>query len=405
MKKKISVVFLVFFVIAVLSLSACGPGAVVTIGLSDTLPWASGTDTRVYERSVFEVRRYENVPHDNSECEDCADCRDFDQIAINIPEKSTVTYTLRQGWSLSFPTALNMDLYSSPRPVAAQNSALTLLQMELVVVYDIILDHPHGTGYLEGVREERVSSYAVFDSYNMAAVFSWRWARTRTVATLDGNDLVGKRTTHIMWVDYRDDYLNSFLIYYTAANTINSNSSRVVDAPRGQHHICNEYLFFLMRALNTTGPNASGQSIDFFLPLNALINNNRRVRSTTIMQQTTTSTVALPFSGAAASREFIEEHFNIDEETAARENFWDRPNIARRTTLMLNDNRSGPGILLYFSAYPVLEQNNPRRPAFALNKVLLQVVTHSHVSGDQFDRDFPIYTQVFSLIEYHNAAI
>ncbi|MCL2556016.1 MAG: hypothetical protein FWE03_03225 [Firmicutes bacterium] len=388
MKKLIIIVAMLFSILfAAASLTACGPGQVVTIGLNDPLPWSQDTFL-VHEISTFEVRRYFNTRNDENEIE---------RELINVPSLSTVTYTLRQGYSLNFPSNLNIQLADTRPTVRRDNYTLryTLLQMELKIAYC----------YDEGVTE-RISSYTVFDSANMAAKFSWRRAMVSALVQ-DGEFIYGDGS-HQMWVDYRSDYRNAFLIYYPAPNQTNYNIRSVPDAPGDFAHFCNEYLFFLLRALNSTNPPANqstSQYIDFFVPFNNLIQNNR-IRPLTIRQETSGTHVAFPFSGI--NDIFVQDNFNIDESSLAAENFWEHPRLARRTNLRLDTNRSGPDISLYFSAYPIRPASdfNPARPRFALNNVLMQIVTNTHgMRGGSFDWHTPLYTQVFSLVEYWNGVV
>jgi len=379
--KKLIVVFAMLFFAA--SLMACGPGQVVTIGLNDpdSLPWNIGVGGNfVYEVSTFEVQRFFNIRNDDNEIE-----RELE----NIPSLSTMTFRLRQGHSLYFPNALNFAL-DGTRPAVRRYDAHTLLQMELRVAYC----------YDIGVSEI-VYSYAVFDSANMAAVFSWR--RAQMSALVQAGEFVYGDSSHQMWIDYRGNYSNAFIIYYPAPNETSYNS-RPIPAAGDLAHLCNEYLFFLLRALNSTNTGGS-QAIDFFNPMNAL-KNDRRINPVTINQETASSIVPLPFGGVPTN--LVQSHFNIPSSSINQEGFWDNPRMARRTNLRLDTTRSGPDISLYFSAYPVRPSLYMYigAPRFALTQVLMQIVTNTYgFRGGSFDTGTPLYTTVFSLVHYWNGVV
>jgi|GEM_PF-2234682 len=408
--KKLVVVFAVLFLTAAFipSNAACGPGQVITVGLIDPIPWSAGTH-QIYERSVFEVRRYRNSIYDG----------EFVRELINNPDESSVSYILRQGYSLEFPGELNSSLVPAslrgtnarnniPRVVPNQDH--TLIQMYLEVIYD------EDEGEIQ--RAERIISYTVFETncLNLSPVFSFRWAEMNNTLGQGGRQSNG---SHQLWADYRTSDRQAFLVYYSDINEISFNTRSIANASG----VCNEYLFFLLRALNSTSAGGQ-QSIDFFLPLNDLMADNR-IRPMSITQVTDAGRHPLRRYGAegrATSKwygvggyssrtdfnNFIKGHFVVPDNVLYRDGgvAIEHPSIATRTTLRLDGNRRGTDIELYFSAFETSDHPyNPGMSDFALRKVLLQVVTHSHVSGSSFYADFPIYTQVFSLVEYINRGV
>ena len=412
--KKLVFIF-AMFLFAAAFFTGCAQ-AQPSMRILNPLPW-SNAGHFVRETSTYEIRRYFNSHHNSSECEEenCNNCSSIDRELINIPEKSRITYTLSEGYSLDFPSTLTLAALEDIRPAVVQNVDHTLLQMEMIITYPLS-EYPYS-------YYNRISSYSVFNRHNLSAVFSWRNTSIADPLDADGEFLYGG-SSYQLWIDYRADFRTAFLIYYpTACLTPRTNQNDIPNATGIGVHFCNEYLFFLLRALESTSPSigqSASQNIDFFLPLSNLRQGDRRIRPMTITQTTTTGTTAqqlyaLRHYGAyghttnkwhgigGINNDLIRgdrRFFDVPLDIANNDN----PRIARRTSLRLDANRSGPDIELFFSAFPVLpDYLSAARPGVALDNVLLQVITHTYgMRGGRFDSSLPIYTQVFSLIEYTN---
>jgi len=365
----------------------------------ERLPWSDprGVD-RVQEISTFEIIRFNdswNVAEGQQPVQINRTGRNADGQLYSF-----VRYTLTQGMGLDF------DLYSAPSPVSSPYQ--TLLEMELSILYkdDYFVDPAlHWDS-----NPSTIHSMVSFNSLTLDAVASWRRSSVVEEVRLGPNDYEFTRGYVETWADYQGR--TARVVY--PDGSVRQRNIRSAGGDRNSYD--NESLFFLLRALrSTTAPEAASlqpqaQTLDFFLPFDCLNSGRNGNRPGPRSVQQSTVPVRVSPQPAGFCNLFIEQHFNIPSDITQSDDpdfdFWASPRIAHRTNLRLNQQQSGPDIVLYYSAFPVRTHPYiPTLPAFELSKVLLQFRTYTFgVRNGSFDTVNPIYTQVFRLVEYWNGS-
>ncbi|MCL2821717.1 MAG: hypothetical protein FWD86_00755 [Firmicutes bacterium] len=420
MKKRLKIISLLVLSIFVLAFfSACGT-VDTDIRLLPALPW-SFSGQSISEVSTFEIIRYAvDLDQNGNEI----------HTIVNDPTNSFVTYTLLQNHSLQF------EIGKTPTQIPM--AGYTLVSMNLSVFYDYVDSAGQNHAYTH-----TIVSHSVFNSLTLAARYSYRSANVTDVMR-EGVFLT--RNSHNLWMNYTSG--QGRIVTLPNEDQHAQTTNRSIRGGGTNQAYCNEYLFFLLRALQSTGGGDEGhawaQAINFFLPFDDLMA-DRRIAQRDLSQSTTSAVVpvqrlsdqisiltdedddsddedeeseSMIEQSASASadvvrvnaglcNDFVKQTFDIPPHRTSAPNFWDNPAIARRTTIGLAEERTGPNIVLYYSAFPTVGNRAlPTGPDFALDKVLLQVVTQVYgFRGSSFDTRTPVYRQVFRLVNYDNGTV
>lgn len=375
-------------VVACLALTACSSAN--AISLHETLPW-SIENSALKEQCTYRVVRYLGNG-DKAGAEE----GDPDKPLVLTQAQSYITYTMWEGWSVRFNENGALVPYQDLTAGKEGNTrSSTLLTMNLSVWYLNESYVPQLYHLLSGAPET-INSCAVFDRYTLAAKFTYR---ETNLAHAPGDDL-----NHKMWVDYTGDVLGKRVarIQY-APYTSDVKESSV----KSGEYYDNEYLYYYARALKSTDGGAAGsQTIKFTLPYENLLK-GKKVKTRSLVATTTADDAALPYAGFSdAEFNSVYDLFNLDsmsaEQKADDENKY---KIAACSSLELNEKKSGPPVIVYYSRYPIRE--NREKSLQSMSKVLLQIRTYSYGGSVTLENGTTYkdpqkleYTQVFALKDY-----